>query len=137
MPTRFELREKFALDFQQALISAGMQAAYGLLNKPRFWRGQVDNVDEDIFLVYDVTDPVDLESADNKLFRTEQYINGQLFTRSGFDDGDFQDLAIAIEEECEKAEIDIKWTNESRNNAIDTESPIYFINFEAQKVYRK
>ena len=130
---KFQLRETFAANFETALINAGMQYFNGEEEKPRFWRGQVDNTDDDLFLMYSVTEPIDAQVADNRLFRQQLFIDGQLYTRSGFGDSDFQDLAEAIETQCKLANIFIKWTGEGRDNSIDTESPIYWVNFEAQQ----
>ena len=131
--SKFILRERFAYNFETALTNAGMQDAYGEEEKPKFWRGQVDDTEKDLFLLYSVSEPIDTENADNDLFRQQLFIDGQLFTRSGYGDSNFQELAEAIEEECKKANIFIKWTGEGRDNSVDTESPIYFVNFEAQQ----
>jgi len=132
--TKFGLREQFVANFQTALEQAGMQYAYGTdETKPRYWRGQVDNVDEDLFLLFSASEPTLLEEADNKLYREELYIDGQLFTRSGYTDSDFQDLAEEIEKKCKALNIFISWTGEGRDNSIDTESPLYYVNFEAKQ----
>ena len=131
--SKFSLRETFAANFETALINAGMQYYNGIEEKPRFWRGQVDETNDDLFLMYQVTKPVDTDNADNRLFRQQLFIDGQLYTRSGFGDSDFQDLAEAIETQCKSLGIFISWTGEGRDNSLDTESPIYWVNFEAQQ----
>ena len=131
--SKFALRETFAANFETALINAGMQYYNGIEEKPKFWRGQVDETNDDLFLMYQVTEPVDTDNADNKLFRQQLFIDGQLYTRSGFGDSDFQDLAEAIETACKSLGIFISWTGEGRDNSLDTESPIYWVNFEAQQ----
>ncbi len=131
--TKFALREKFAYNFETVLKEAGMQDCDGTAEKPKYWRGQVDDTNADLFLLYTVTEPIDITMADNELYRQQLFIDGQLFTRSGYGDSKFQNLAEAIENKCKLANIFIKWTGEGRDNSIDTESPIFFINFEAQQ----
>lgn len=128
--SKFATRERFVALFEQALNNAGMQDSLDIGNKPVYWRGQVDDTSKDIFLLYIFTDSTELESADNEEVRRELYINGQLFTRSGYTDSGYQDLAIAIEEECKKVGLICNFGSESRDNSIDTESPIYYVNFE-------
>lgn len=130
--SKFETREQFVALFQQALNNAGMQRSTGTENKPKYWRGQVDNDASDLFLLYTVTGNEPLEHADNKSIRRDLFINGQLFTRSGYSDSNFQDLAIAIEERCEQLGLICTFEDEGRDNSIDTESPIYYINFEVE-----
>ena len=91
--SKFQLREEFVAKFEQALRNAGMQSKLGTdTDKPRYWRGQVDNTNDALFLLYVVTDNLPLESADNKSVRRQLYLNGSLFTRNGFNDSDYQDL---------------------------------------------
>ena len=130
---KFSLRETAVANFERALNNAGMQNAYGTADKPKYWRGDVEDTNHDLFLSYSPEEPENLESCDNDLFRQQIFIDGQLFTRSGYGDADFQDLAEAIETACKNANIFIKWTTEGRDNSLDTESPIYWINFEAQQ----
>lgn len=130
--SKFETREQFVALFQQALQRAGMQRSTGTENKPKYWRGQVDNDTSDLFLLFTVTSNDSLEYADNKSIRRDFFINGQLFTRSGYGDSNFQDLAIAIETQCEVAGLICTFEDESRDNSIDTESPIYYVNFEVE-----
>ena len=132
--TKFRLRDTFAYNFETALKTAGMQDEYGLDEKPKFYRGEgTIDANESLALIYTVSEPIDINVADNKLVRQQLFIDGQLFTRNGYDDSDFQDLAEAIETACQNANIFIKWTGEGRDNSIDTESPICFVNFEAQQ----
>ena len=128
--SKFQLREDFVAKFELALRNAGMQRHTGNEEKPKYWRGQADNVLDDLFLVYVVTEPIALEHADNKLVRQQLFINGEVFTRNGFSDGDYQDLCHNIEVECEKLKLTCTFSDEGRDNTIDTESPIYYINFE-------
>lgn len=130
--SKFETRERFVALFQQALNNAGMQRSIGTANKPKYWRGQVDNDKSDLFLLYTVTSNNPLEHADNKSIRRDLFINGQLFTRSGYGDITFQNLAKDIETQCELLGLICTFQDESRDNSIDTESPIYFINFEVE-----
>lgn len=130
--SKFETRERFVALFEQALRDAGMQRSTGKEDKPKYWRGQVDNDNSDLFLLYTFTGNEPLEYADNKSIRREMYINGQLFTRSGYNDADFQDLAVAIENACENYGFFCTFEDESRDNTIDTESPIYYVNFEVK-----
>ena len=133
--SKFGTREKFIYNFETALERAGLLdgSVEQEENLPKYYRGRVITTEADLFLMYQPSEPIDLESADNNLFRQQFFIDGQLYTRSGYSDSDFQDLAEAIEDECKKANIFIKWTNEDRDTALDTESPIYFIDFEAQQ----
>ena len=132
--SKFQLREEFVAKFEQALRNAGMQSKLGTdTTKPRYWRGQVDNTDDALFLLYVVTEPIALEHADNKLVRQQLFINGEVFTRNGFNDSDYQDLCNNIEVECEKLGINCTFSDEGRDNTIDTESPIYYINFEVSE----
>ena len=130
--SKFQVREEFVATFEQALRNAGMQRHTGTEDKPKYWRGQADNTLDDLFLIYVVTTPVPLESADNKLVRIEEYINGEVFTRNGFSDGDYQDLCHNIEVECEKLGLTCTFQDEGRDNTIDTESPVFYINFEVE-----
>lgn len=132
--SKFQLREEFVAKFEQALRNAGMQSKLGTdTDKPRYWRGQVDNPDDALFLLYVVTEPIALEHADNKLVRQQLFINGEVFTRNGFNDSDYQDLCNNIEVECEKLKLTCTFSDEGRDNIIDTESPIYYINFEVSE----
>jgi hypothetical protein len=132
--SKFQLREEFVAKFEQALRNAGMQGKLGSdTAKPRYWRGQVDNTDDALFLLYVVTEPIALEHADNKLVRQQLFINGEVFTRNGFNDSDYQDLCHNIEVECEKLKLTCTFSDEGRDNTIDTESPIYYINFEVSE----
>jgi hypothetical protein len=131
--TKRALREKFAANFETALLNAGMQYFNVDDDKPKFWRGEVTNVDDIMFLLYSVTEPVDTDYADNDLFRQQLFIDGRLFTRNGFGDSDFQDLGEEIETQCNALGIMIKWTGEGSDTSLDTESPIYYIEFEAQQ----
>ena len=128
--SKFETRERFVATWEQALRNAGMQSSLGTELKPKYWRGQVNNDTSDLFLLYVVTGNEPLEYADNKSIRRDLYINGQLFTRSGFTDSDYHDLAVAIERECEALGLFCTFDDENINNAIDTESPVFYVNFE-------
>ena len=130
--SKFKLREQFANTFETALENAGMQSPYADGDLPKYWRGDVLNDRADIYLNYSVSEPQDLESADDKLFRQQLFIDGKLFTRSGYGDSNFQDLAEEIEEECKKLNIFISWTGEGKYDDLDTESPQFYVNFEAQ-----
>lgn len=129
--SKFQLREEFVAKFEQALRNAGMQSKLGTdIDKPRYWRGQVDDTNDALFLLYIVTDNLPLESADNKSVRRQLYLNGEVFTRNGFNDSEYQDLCYNIEVECEKLKLTCTFSDEGRDNSLDTESPIYYINFE-------
>lgn len=130
---KFALRETAVANFESALNNAGMQNSYGSEDKPKYWRGDVKDVNCDLFLSYTVDEPVNLESCDNDLFRQQFFFSGQLFTRSGYGDADFQDLAEAIETACKNANIFIKWQGEGEDKSLDTEATIYSIYFEAQQ----
>lgn len=137
--SKLHLREQFAYNFQTALENAGMQD--GSIddsgeNKPKYWRGETKDItDENLFLVYNVSTPTDTENADNRLFRQQLFADGKLCTSSllGYSDGDFQDLADKIEEECEKLGIFISWQYEGEYELGDSESLIYYYVFEAQQ----
>lgn len=131
--SKFGLRERFAYNFETALKAAGMQDAYSLEEKPKFWRGQVNDTTDALFLLYTISEPITTQEADNHLYRQELYIDGQLYTRNGFEDSDFQDLADDIEDECKNAGIFISWTGEGMDTSLDTESPLYYVNFEAKQ----
>ena len=131
--SKFQLREEFVAKFELALRNAGMQRWTGTeIDKPKYWRGQVDDTSENLFLLYAVTDNLPLEEADNKSVRRQLYLNGEVFTRNGFSDSDYQDLCHNIEIECEKLGLFCVFSDEGRDNTLDTESPIYYINFEIQ-----
>lgn len=131
--TKFELKEKAVVNFQNALNAAGMQRATGKLDKPKYWRGFVKDTTPAIFLSFDVTDNLELEATDNDTFRRDIYINGTLYSRNGFSDEDYQILASAIERECKKANIVFNFTSESYDASTDSESSISYINFEAEQ----
>lgn len=134
MTTKFALKEKVVANFETALNSAGLQRWTGTdPDKPKYWRGAVKDTNPSIFLLYQVTDNLELEAADNKSFRRSIYINGSLYTRNGFTDGEYQDLAEAIEQECEAAKIIITFSDEGIDTSIDQDSPIYYCNFEAEQ----
>lgn len=132
--SKFETRERFVYLFETALQNAGMQDGKTGQDteKPRYWRTQVLNSDEALFLLYVVTDNLPLDNADNKSIRRELYINGEVFTRNGFNDGEFQDLCVAIETECEKLGLYCNFDSEGRDTSIDTESPVDYVNFEVE-----
>lgn len=133
--SKFALREKFAAEFEKALRNAGMQRWNGTEEKPRYWRGQVDDIHQDLFLLYNVTDNISELSADNKSMLRRPYIDGQLFTRTGYSSGDYQDLAEAIEHECEALGIEIVFSLDGIDNQIDKDNPAYYCSFEASKKY--
>lgn len=135
--SRWKLRDTFAYNFETVLKSVGM--IDGEIDEeaqsPKYYRGEgeIDLSTQTLWLNYTVSEPIDTENADNDLFRQQLFIDGQLFTVNGYSDSDFHDLAEAIETQCKSAGIFIKWTGEGRDNSIDTESPIYYVNFEAQQ----
>lgn len=130
----FKVKEQFVANFEALLQSVGMQDSDGTdTTKPKYWRGQVNDTSKDLFLMYSVTDNIAIDYADNKAQRRQLYINGQLFTRSGFGDYNFQTLANAIETACENAGMFCTFDTEGRDNSIDTESPIYYVNFEIEQ----
>lgn len=131
--TTFALREKMAATFEIALQNAGMQRWTGTDNyKPKYWRGKVNDINQDIFLLYSITDNLENDAADNKSFRRSIYANGQLYTRSGFSDSDFQELAEAIEEECKALNIIFSFDDEGIDTSLNADSPMYYCNFEAE-----
>lgn len=134
MTTKFALKEKAVALFQTALNNAGMQGDWGTEDKPKYWRGFVskDGTQEKLYLLYQVTDNIELEAADNKSFRRAIYINGSLYTRDGFDYGKYQDLAESIEKECAKLGIIFTYQDEGIDTTIDQDSPVSYCNFEAQ-----
>lgn len=131
--TKFELKEQAVLNFQNALNAAGMQRSTGNKDKPKYWRGQVKDTSPSIFLIYQVTDNLEINAADDTSFRRAVYINGTLYTRNGFSDEDYQLLASAIERECKLANIIITFSDEGVDTSIDTDSPISYCNFEAEQ----
>lgn len=131
MKTKFNLKEEAVANFELALENAGMQRYNGTEDKPRYWRNKAVRPDEDLFLVYSVTDNMEIIAADDKTQRRIIYINGQLYTRSGCNDNNYQDLAVAIEEQCENAKIDMTFEGEGVDDSLDVDNPIYYCNFEA------
>ena len=132
--SKFLLRERFVANFEQALQNAGMQDGRTgqEIGKPRYWRTQVNNTEDALFVLFVVTDNLPLEDADNKSIRRQLFINGEVFTRNGFGDTDFQNLCEQIEIECEKLNLICVFSDEGRDNSVDTESPIDYVNFEIQ-----
>ncbi len=132
--SKFETREKFVMLVETAFQNAGMQDGKTGTeqDKPRFWRTQVLNSNEPLFVLYVITDNLPLTNADNKSIRRQLYANGEVFTRNGFYDGEFQDLCIAIENECEKLGLSCIFSEEGRDNSVDTESPLDYVNFEIE-----
>lgn len=134
--SKFTIREKFAAEFEGALRSAGMQRWTGTDPvKPKYWRGQVGDMTTNLFLLYNVTDNINEVSADNKSMLRCAYIDGQLFTRTGFSSGNYQELAIAIERECEARGIDFAFSLDGVDNPLDKDNPAYYCVFEANKKY--
>lgn len=134
--TKFQLRESVVANFELALRNAGMQRWTGTdPKKPKYWRGRVESsgMVEDLFFLYTVTDNLELEAADNKSFRRQVFINGQLYTRSGFSNANFQDLANAIERECGELGFIFNFEGEGIDTSIDENAPVYYCNFEAEK----
>ena len=131
--TKFSIREKVAAEFETALKAAGMQRSTGDDEyKPKYWRGQVnDLLSQSVFLLYAVSDNFEVLAADDHSVLREVYLYGKLFTRNGFSDAEYQDLAEAIENECEKRQIEINFTSETVDTQIDVDSPIYYCSFEA------
>lgn len=130
----FNIKEIAIANFETLLQSVGMQDSDGIdTTKPKYWRGQVNDTTQDLFLMYTITDNIAIDYADNKANRRQIYINGQLFTRSGFGDAKFQALAKAIETACENVNMFCTFDTEGRDNSIDTESPIYYVNFEIEQ----
>lgn len=133
--SKFALREKFAAEFEKALRNAGMQRWTGTEDKPKYWRGQVDDIHQNLFLLYNVTDNINEVSADDRSMLRTVYIDGQLFTRTGYSNGEYQDLAEAIEEECNALGIDITFSLDGIDNQLDKDNPAYYCSFEASKKY--
>lgn len=131
---KYTLREQVAASFELAAEQAGFYWSKGE-NKPKYWRGRVDaqGLVDDIFLLYDVTDNLELDAADNKSLRRQIFINGSLYTRQGFSNGDFQDRASALQDKCEEAGFIFNFTGEGVDSSIDQDAPVYYINFEAEK----
>lgn len=132
--TKFALKEKAVAMFQSALNNAGMQGDWGTEDKPKYWRGFVskEGTQEKLYLLYQVTDNIELNATDNQSFRRAIYINGSLYTRDGFDYGKYQDLAEAIEQACKEADIILTFEDEGIDTTIDQDSPVSYCNFEAQ-----
>lgn len=131
--TKFELKEKAVANFQSALSTAGMvrgRTSGNVPKEPMYWRGFVKDTTQAIFLGFDVTDNMEIAAADNSTARRAIYINGTLYTRNGFADSDYQDLASAIERACKAAGIDFNFTSESYDASQDSESSISYVNFE-------
>lgn len=136
--TDFAIKEQAIALFETALRNAGMQDAHGtVVGKPRFYRGVVNNIDDSLYLNYVCTDNSEVTAADNKTVRRCVYLNGALYSRNGCSDGDYQDLAIAIETECEKLGIKINFTSDGEATPVDTESRIYYCDFETQTIINK
>lgn len=131
MNTKFKIKEKAVAYFEAALSEAGMQRYNGTENKPRYWRNKAVRTEDDLFLVYSVTDNMEIIAADNATQKRIIYINGQLYTRNGCNDGEYQDLAEAIETSCESMKIDMTFADEGVDDSLDADSPIYYCNFEA------
>lgn len=133
--TYFEIKETAVANFQTALNNAGMQRSSGTEVKPKYWRGRADNIDQDLFLVFTVTDNMEIEACDNESLRRIVYINGEIYTRSGANDSNYQDLANNIEKSCKALDINIVFSDDGIDSSIDADSPIYYCNFEAiQKI---
>lgn len=134
----FQIKETFVANVESCFRKAGMQDCdsnekVNQTLKPKYWRGQVNDITQDLFLLYTVTSNDTIDNGDNEVFRRQLYINGQLFTRSGFEDSNFQALASKIENACKSAGMFCRFDSEGRDNSIDTESPIYYVNFEIQQ----
>lgn len=130
-----QIREQAAARFEIALQSAGMQRWTGKGDKPKYWRGRVDKQGmlDDLFLLYTITDNLELNAADNKSFRRNIYINGQIYTRSGYANGDFQDLQEKIQYAMEELNIVFTFQGEGVDTSIDQDAPVYYINFESEQ----
>ena len=135
--TNRELREKAVARFQTALNNAGMQRSSGIEEKPKYWRGTVKEFTESTFLRFQVTDNIEQRAADDQPFDRIVYINGVLYTRNGFGDADYQNLADNIERECKKLNITMIFSDEGEDTSLDPESPIAYCNFEARQVLLK
>ena len=134
----FTLKERGIALFETALRNAGMQDAHGTVaDKPRFYRGVVNNIEDSLYLNYVCTDNAQVNAADNKTVRRCIYLNGALYSRNGCSDGYYQDLPEAIEAECNKLGIYINFTSDGEATPVDTESRIYYCEFEAQKIINK
>lgn len=134
----FALKEQAVASFETALRNAGMQDAHGTeTGKSRFYRGVVSNIDDSLYLNYVCTDNSEVNAADNKSVRRCVYLNGALYSRNGYADEDYQDLAEAIETECGKLGIYINFSSDGEATPVDTESSIYYCEFEAQKIINK
>ena len=124
---RFSTQESIVADFINVLIAAGMQYASGADDtKPRFHRGFVppEKSTEALFLRYNVDDNNTIESSDNDDFIREVVIGGEIYTRNGYGDSDYQDLCENIEKECKKSRFQIEWENESTDASFDVDSPM-------------
>ena len=136
--TNFQLKETVVADFQLALQRAGMQRASGTDDtKPRYYRGTVTDTEESLYLSFLVTDDLNEQSADNTSWLRTVYINGSLYSRNGFGDPDYQALANEIERQCALVGISIVFTTDQSITPVDTESAIYYCDFEATKTILK
>lgn len=131
MITKFALKEMAVANFQNALNEAGMQHSVGKQDKPKYWRGLAKNTSAPLFLVFQVTDNLELVAADDETFRRVVYINGTLYTRNGFSDEDYQTLARSMEEKCAEFRIGLTFSEDGVDTSIDPDSPICYCNFEA------
>lgn len=130
----YEIREQVAALFESSLENAGLYWSKSE-KQPKYWRGRVDSqgVLDDIFCLYDITDSPELYAADNKTFIRQIFINGSIYTRQGFSNGEFQDICKSIQKMSKENGFIFKYQGEGVDMSIDQDSPIYYINFEAEK----
>lgn len=131
---KYQIQEQVAASFEQAAEKAGFYWSKGT-EEPKYWRGRVDaqGLLADRFLLYDITDNLEIDAADNRSVRRQVFINGTYYTRQGFSNGDFQDGANALQEACEENGFIFTFTGESVDSSIDQDAPVYYMNFEAEK----
>ena len=133
---RFETQESFVAEFIVALTNAGMQAGAGAdLTKPRYFRGYVppERSTDALFLRYNIDENNTLYFSDDKDFIREIVIGGEVYTRNGYGDSDYQDLCEDIEDECVKKGFAVEWENESTDASFDANSPISIKRFSVTK----
>ena len=136
--SKFSYKEKIVAEFQTALETAGMQPSAGLDDfKPRYFRGNVTESSDSIYLSFTVTDDLEDTSADNDDWLRTIYIDGELYCRKGSGDAEYQTLANNIEFECKKVGITVTFGGDGTIAPVDTEQQIYFCRFEAYKTYLK
>lgn len=133
---KFETQESLVSGFLSALNNAGLQPAGGSdQTKTKYYRGFVTKAGSDaaLYVRYNVDDNDTVYSSDDSDFMRGIEIGGEVYTKNGYGDTDYQDLCYNIEESCKESGYILEWGGESTDASFDPDSPVALKRFTVTK----